>query len=240
MPSAAVTQIITQTIACSGSSAPSSRSNPPPTHSFPANRCVRFQFSSLPSVQETLTPSVLFRRSFGRSLPIQTNSTPSSTGTIPATSGSLPSAARYIMPLVTSEQTGRIQKTIPSALGLWRCCFGSRRVNHRQIRCTSKCASGRPKTASAFAALPSAFPSAPQWVISVPGSLFHTISPNRTGSRITADDKNSFLLFSRSMAAISFQIRKPEHRLLQNGGVDFIINKLSLPGVADQVRLLQH
>ena len=127
----------------------------------------------------------------------------------------------------------KMSVTVPTVLPIAVGTDGT--VSHRQNRCTSKYRSGRPKTASAFPAVPSVIPSAPQCTAIVSGRWFHMIIPYTAGSRITADERRIFALFCLIIAAVSFQIRKPEHRFLQHRGIDLIENEFSLPGITNQV-----
>ena len=99
------------------------------------------------------------------------NITPSRAGTKTAKSNSFPNAVRYIIPFVKRDTTGKIQKIIPNALGFCSFCFLSKSVNNKQTKCNIKVMAGKPKTAKTFPLNPSAFPSAPQWVVIVSGNI---------------------------------------------------------------------
>ena len=52
------------------------------------------------------------------------------------------------------------------------------------------------------------------------------------------DDNVLFVLLEDN--SFSFQIRDPEHDLLQNGGIQLVVDKLALPLIPDQIRFLEN
>jgi len=121
-----------------------------------------------------------------------------------------------------------------------------------QSQCIININTGTKNTANARLDHPSASPLMPQCVAICSGNSFQNTRPTIQGSNIIIEEINNChlfffivslivgFLFSTVIFILSSQICNPKHDFLQNGDVQFVINKFSFPRVPYQIRIFQN